>query len=241
MIEKTSGIVLHSFKYGETSVIARVFTREKGVQSYLIPGVRKAKSKIRANLFQPLTMLSMVVYYKERGGLQRIKEVSCPKPFSNIPYDIRKSSVAMFLAEMISQALKEQDVNHDMYDFMEDSLIFFDQAPSPPADFHLHFLISLSRYLGFQPAKNHTDGLCYFNMKEGLFQPAFPGHELGMDRELSHYLHVLNTTTAADDSRICPPKSVRRAMLNSTIKYYRLHLDGIKEISSHAVLEEIMR
>ena len=241
MIEKTQGIVLHSFKYGETSIIARVFTREKGVQSYIIPGARKTRSKIRANLFQPLTMLSLVVYYKEKSGLQHIREASCPRPCTHIPFDIRKSSVAIFLADIITHALKEHDANPEMFDFMEAALVYFDQAVPPPPDFHLHFLVLLCRHLGFQPAKNHSGTNCYFNMKEGTFQAAIPGQDAGMDRELSSYLHALNTTNIEEGPPTNQAKHLRRALLDKIVTYYQLHLDGFKHVVSHIVLEEIMR
>ncbi len=126
--------MLHSIKYGETSVIARVLTRELGLQSYLVPGVRKPKARIRQNLFQPLCLLDLIVYHKEKEGLHRIKEITCPHPYESIPYDIPKTSIAIFLAEMLHHAIKSHEANPALFDFIRDSLLTLDQTKERTAD-----------------------------------------------------------------------------------------------------------
>lgn len=240
MIEKTSGIVLHSFKYGETSVIARIFTRNKGLQAYIIPGVRKHKSKIRLNLFQPLTILDMVVYHKENSGLQHIKEVHCPKPFFSIPYDILKSSIAIFLSEMLTHAIREHDANPDMFDYIRDSLAFLDETSDKIADFHLVFLMQLSRFLGFQPRNNYTEKYCFFNSGEGLFQSNFVDDLSCLDKDLSVCFHQINTVSYQELQQLRFNLATRRSLLTTIINYYRIHLQGFQEVRSQTVLEMVL-
>lgn len=240
MIEKTTGIVLHSFKYGETSVIARVFTRNRGLQSYLVPGVRKSKAKIRNNLFQPLTPVDLVVYHKEKGGLQRIREISCPEMYHTIPFDILKSSIAIFLSELLTKSLKEQDPNPEMFDFIANSLKFLDHTEGKVTDFHLVFLMHLSRFLGFQPRNNFDETHCYFNLKEGLYQQTFSGLEQCLDSDLSRIFHQINLTAIEEVGKLSFNNESRRYLLKKTIDYYSYHLDGLQEIRSHFVLEMIL-
>lgn len=240
MLEKTSGIVLHSFRYGETSIIARVFTRELGLQSYMIPGVRKTKAKIRQNLFQPLTLVDLVVYHKKRGGLQHIKEISCPSSYQSIPFDILKSSIAIFLSEMLTKSLKEQDPNPDMFDYISDALLFLDKTHQRVSDFHLVFLLRISQFLGFQPRNNYDHKHCFFNLMEGFFQQVYTSNAICLDKELSELFHQLNTIDLTEVGGIAISGTLRRTLLKKTIEYYQYHLDGIQEVRSHFVLEMVL-
>jgi DNA repair protein RecO (recombination protein O) len=240
MIEKTGGIVLHSIRHGDTSLIVKVFTRTHGVQAYIIPGVRKVKSRVPNNLFQPLTIIDLVAYHKEKGGLQHIKEVSCPKIFNSIPYDILKSSVAIFLSEILNKSLKELDPNPGMYDFITQALRYFDQTENPSTNFHLVFLMHLSRYLGFQPRNNYDVEHCFFNLREGVFQK-YPGDKhTCLDKELSLYFHQINTCDLYQHQNITIKSNVRRSLLTSTIDYYSFHLEGFKGVKSHLILETVL-
>ena len=241
MIHKTPGIVLHSFRYGETSVIARVYTRELGMQSYLVPGVRKTRSKIKSNLFRPLTPVDMVVYYKGKEGLSRIREITCPEPFTSIPYDILKSSIAMFLSEILSKSFKEQDPNPLLFDFIKEALQYLDQTKARVSDFHLVFLMQLSAYLGFQPRNNYDALHCYFNLREGQFERSFEGSDICLDKEMSRMFHQINTTSCAGLDQLHVPAELRRALLKKTIAYFQYHHTGMSEIKSLGVLEAVLK
>ena len=240
MLEKTSGIVLHHFRYGETSVIARVFTREAGLQSFIIPGVRKARARIKQNVFQPLTLVELVIYRKEHGGLQHIREINCSDPWQKIPYDITRTSIAIFLAEMLSGVLKESDASPVMFDYVRESLVFLDQHPGRIVDFHLVFLLQLSSHLGFFPRSNYDAHHPYFNLQEGLYQGSYFGPELSLDQELSRQFHTLCTCPLEELERLQLKGEQRKALLQRIIDYYRMHLEGLKEIKSHLVLESVL-
>ncbi len=240
MITKTIGIIFHSFKYSETSIIARVFTKDLGLQSYIVPGVRKQKSKIKQNLFQPLSILELVVYHKERGGLQHIREISCPRPFDTIPYDIAKSSIAIFLAEMLHHSLKNHEPNPPLFTFIHDAVKQLDAAKGRVADFHLVFLLELSRFLGFQPRNNYEKNNCVFNLREGFFQPMSHRMESVIDKNTSRYFHEVITTKMEDAASLTIPKELRKQLLHIAIDFYRYHLDGMQEIKSHTILEMVL-
>ena len=113
MLHKTSGIILHTVKYSETSLIVKIYTRDFGLQSYMVTGVRSKKSKNKASLFQPLALVELEVSNTNKGSLQRISEINILHPYSDIPYNIVKSSIAIFLNEILYKAIKEEHADED--------------------------------------------------------------------------------------------------------------------------------
>jgi DNA repair protein RecO (recombination protein O) len=145
MLIKTRGIVLSYLKYRESSIIARVYTEQRGVQSYLVNSVRRAKPPGRIALFQPLTLLELVAYVPRQGGsLTRLAEFRCAEQFRSLPYDVRKSSVALFLSEVLSKAVREEEENLPLFRFLHDSILAFDEQDVGIENFALLFLLHLT-------------------------------------------------------------------------------------------------
>ncbi len=241
MLHSTKAIVLHSFKYGDSGIIARVYTRNMGLQSYLVQGVRKRKSKIRANLFHPLSLVDMVVYHKEKTRLQRIKEISSASPLNNLGSDIRKSSIAIFISEMLLNVFKLQETQVDVFDFVYDAVEKLNTMTENLAGFHLLFLLQLSGFLGFSPAKNYSQNNCFFNLREGIYQSIDHGSEYCLGKEESFWLFQLSQMDVLNDlhSNITP--EYRKKLLLKTIEYYRIHMEGFKEIKSLDILESVFK
>ncbi len=236
---KTEGIVLHSFKYGETSIISRIYTKELGLQSYLVAGVRKRKTTFKYNLFQPLSMLEMVVYHKENKGLQRIKEISSIKQYNNIHSDIRKTTIAIFISEVLVNCLKEEESNLNLYDFLKQSLFFLDDLKEKVADFHLLFLLQLTRYLGFYPNLGQDMAGSAFNLKEGVYQQFDKDSPYFLDRHFSDYFSMLSKMDYQDLFSFSMPSQLRKPLLEKIIDYYKLHMEGFRDIKSLVVLENV--
>lgn len=236
---KTEGIVLHSFKYGETSIISRIYTKELGLQSYLVAGVRKRKTTFKYNLFQPLSMLEMVVYHKESKGLQRIKEISSIKQYNNIHSDIRKTTIAIFISEVLVNCLKEEESNLNLYDFLKQSLFFLDDLKEKVADFHLLFLLQLTRYLGFYPNLGQDMAGSTFNLKEGVYQQFDKDSPYFLDRQFSDYFSRLSKMDYQDLFSFSMPSQLRKPLLEKIIDYYKLHMEGFRDIKSLVVLENV--
>src|ERR1700739_4007717 len=135
MFHKTKGIVLHTTKFSETSVIVRIYTEKLGLVSYIVKGVRAAKSKAKAALLQPLTLLEMEVSHRENKSLQYIKEFRRAYNYQSIPFDTLKSAIAVFLLEVISKSIREHEQNDEMFDFIYDSLCALDQSEKLNPDF----------------------------------------------------------------------------------------------------------
>lgn len=235
MLVKTLGIVLNHIKYRESSIIARVYTEQLGLQSYIINGVRKKGSGSRIALFQPFTLLDMVVYTSAKGGLTRISEYKSAHPFSSIPFDIRKSSMVLFLSEVVSRTIKEEEENQSLFNFLYNAIILFDELKDGFENFHLVFLLQLSHHLGFGPTSGAeiVEQVAFSsNAQSATAAPtvlAMQAHESLFDQLLQEPDHAQ-----------VPNGKVRRDLLHILIRYYQLHVDRLGEINSLAILSEVL-
>ena len=239
MLRNTRGIVIHRFNYGETSLVARIFTRELGMQSYLVRGARKSRSKKKQMLFQPLTLVNMAVYHKDRDSLQHMKEVSLLEPYHSIPHDIGKSSQVLFLAEVFSHALKRQEAHHGLFDFLQQGLLLLDREAGPRPFFHLVFMLQLSRFLGFQPRNNLDKHHPFFNLAEGLYQSVRAQPETCLDSRLSQLFFQLSNTSLMDCGSLSAGREDRKILVRKIIDYYRHHVAEMPELRSLEVLESV--
>jgi DNA repair protein RecO (recombination protein O) len=176
MIQETKGIVLRSIKYGETSLICNIFTRTFGVQSYLVQGVRSSRSRgNKAALFQPATLLDMVVYHKAPGNLQRIKEFGMDHIYLHMQEDIVRNSIALFSVEVLLRLLPEHAEMPDLFDFARNYFEQLDKMPQASlANFPLFFLVQCSRYLGYNIHGNYSEQTPHLNLQEGAFSEHLP-------------------------------------------------------------------
>ena len=240
MLHKTRGIVLKTTFYGDTGVVVQVFTNKFGIQSYLINGVRKPKAKVHLNMLQPLHLLDMVVYFKANTGIQRVKEVQSAPVFRSIPYDIVKSTIVMFLNEVLYKSIRQQHTDEQLFDFIYNSIAWFDEASNASINFHLAFLLKLSRFLGFAPSTEVKSDQNFFDLQEGAFCSRPPMHPYYMDKADASIFIDLFTTPLNKLDQVSLTKSSRRSILNKILVFYTLHTASFGEIRAHQVLEEVL-
>ena len=231
MLHKTRGVALSYIRYRESSIIAKIYTEAFGIQTYIVNGVRSSKSKTnRIALFQPLTLLDMVVYHKSKEDtIHRISEMKCYQPFQSLPYDVVKSSLALFVTEMLGKTLKEEESNALLFQFIEESVTFLDLADDTFEIFHIQFLMQLASYLGF--------GI------ETI-------EDLESELKANHYPHLPDDTERFATNQmlhngygIHVPLDRRRRIiiLEKLIFFYKIHMDGLGEIKSLEVLQEVLK
>ena len=219
MLHKTRGIVFRFTKYGETSIIVNIFTELFGLQSYIVNGVRSASAKNKIALYQPLTLLDLVVYHRENVNILRIKEVKCLHAYQTIQHDVKKSAIAMFLNEVVNKAVRDQSHTTELAGFLIDSFIALDRV-SAAENFHLIFLLKLSRYLGFGPQTN---------------EEVLDGWLLNPEEE-----RVLKQLLLADfDTNLTIHYASRRNVLDALLRFYAGHSENFGEMKSLGVLQEM--
>ena len=237
MLIKTRGIVLNYIRYRETSIIARVYTERLGLQTYIVNGVRKAKPPGRIALFQPFTLLDLVAYTSRQGGITRLSEFRCEQQFRTLPYDMRKSSVVLFLSEMVSRTVMEEEENEPLFNFIHDSILAFDAQESGFENFALVFLLQLASYLGFgiQAGSEVTTQVAFAT--DTVNTSVGSGPAALRFREFDQYFDEL----LRDPTRATVPNGrVRRELLDVLIRYYQLHIEKLGDIRSLAVLSEVL-
>lgn len=228
MLKKTRGIVLSSLKYKETSIIVKIFTRELGLKSYLVNGVRSQGKGSKMALYQPLTLIDLVVYDKENSGLQRISEAKLSLPYQRIPFDFQRTAVALFMTEVINRSLYENYQNEFLFDFLEESAKVLDQSELNLAHFPVVFLLEKAKYLGFGPEE------ASLFLTESKNQP-FTNPEL---LELEAYLSQLLEEGYASPAKI--RGSLRKKLLDFLLDFYSEHLDNSSPLKSLQVLRQLI-
>lgn len=236
MLHQTRGIVLHHLQYSETSVIARIYTEKFGLQSYLIRGVRTPKAKIKLGLLEHLSLLEMVVYYREGRGLQNIKELRLAYAFKSIHADIRKSSQALFINELVYKSVKEEESNAELFEFLFNSVLELDDPDFFSPDFHLSFMVLLARFLGFAPARNYTPG-SWFNLQEGYFEAQRPAHSHFIIPEQAGLFNALLN----HDTSHRVQSAMRKHLLDKLIEFYELHIPSFGGLRSPEILHEVLK
>lgn len=236
MLHKTRGIVFGSSKYGETSLVVRIYTELFGIQSYIINSVRKKHAKVHSNIFQPLTPVDMVVYHKERPGLQRISDIRPNPPLANLHNDIFKSSMVFFLNEVLYKTIREEESNPTLFEFIYSSVLHLDHEETS-TEFHLLFLLQLSRHLGFAPNNNFSVSHSYFNLMEGFYQADSPPHPHFISLPESEYFSRLIDGDYSDSIEI--PLLIRRKLITFVLEFFELHISGFGTVKSHKILEQV--
>lgn len=233
MVKTEEGIIFRNLKYGESSVILDLFTPTLGIKSFIVSGIRTRSGKNRSSMVQILNIVQFVYYQKaQRESLWRINEISFNHIYKNIPFDVLRSSVAVFLLEICRKSLRQSDDNKLLYEFLKSQLVQLDKDQVEIKHFHIRFLIQLSQLLGFGISNNYSSDACYFNLGDGSFH-RFKGDErYFIDEEASLFMHYY----LKNQPDIEIPKNYRKIILSCMVDYYRFHIHEFGQIKSLEVL-----
>ncbi|KAA2244683.1 DNA repair protein RecO [Chitinophaga agrisoli] len=243
MLHKTRGIVLRVVKYGDTSVIAGIFTELFGMQSYIVNGVRSSKPQAaKGNLLQPGNILEMVVYHHEQKQLQRIAEFKMAYIYTSLHYNVVKNTVALYIIELLQKCLKQPEQQLDLYYFAENTLQLLDGSEAAiAANLPLYFTLKLAEMLGFQLNGRYTEYTPYLDLREGTFVDLPPHHSYHLDdvnSELTDMLFQCAQPPAL--GYITMSKERRRKLLYAYLDFLKLHLPDFTELHSPTILHEIL-
>lgn len=239
MIEKFDGIVLRTTKYSDSLLVADIYTRQLGRLSFLVPASRSKRSRVRSVLFQPLSMLSFTASYRQGKQLSRINDVQPYTMYSSIPFNVVKSSIAMFLSEVLTYSLREEEGDDSLFNFLDRSFVLFDHLESGYADFHIVFMSQLLRYLGIFPNINDYSQGAYLDLAQGCVVKVHPLHaSFLMPQEASAFVELLRT---GYDSmhKLSLNRGLRSCYLAILIEYYRLHVPDFPQLKSLGILKEV--
>ena len=237
MLVTTPAIVISALKYGEADLIVKAYTYSDGLKTYMLKGVLKSKKgKFKASQFQLLTQLEIVANHRNQGKMEYLKDTKVLHTYTSLHTNMVKGAMLMFLAEVLKNAIREEETNPQLFNYLENSLMWLD-LHDKIANFHLLFLLNLTRYLGFYPGTASKD-LPYFNLLDGVFELNDLNNYCieGKNVEILKQLLGINFDAL---NELKMNQQSRSNFLNMLLLYYELHIEGFKKPKSLAVLNEI--
>lgn len=235
MLVKTKAIVISAVKYQEKSLIVKCFTESDGLKSYFVPSAFSSKkSNQKTAYFQPLSILEIEANHKNKGTLEHFKEIRLAHPYHSVTVDVVKSSILIFLSEVLLHSIREEEKNQELFTFLETALLWLD-THEEVANFHLILLLEITKYLGFYPDVSEA-ALPFFEMNEGAFSQ-YHAISCLSESETLRFKKLLSLKFDSDQKIF--NKSDRNGLLKTLIDYYVIHLPGFKKPKSLEVLKEI--
>ncbi len=235
MLIKTRAIVISTLKFQEKSLIVKCFTFSNGLKSYFVRDAfssRKSNQKIA--YFQPLTILEIEAVHKNKGTLENFKEIKIAQPFYSIHSNIFKSTIVMFVSEILHNSIHEEEKNENLFTYLETALNWLDNH-SEIANFHLILMLKMTKYLGFYPDIDDFDQK-FFDINEGRFS-VFQSSSSLSEHETSLFKKLIELKL--DNNQKTFHVIERQILLKILIDYYLNHLDGFKNPKSIDVLKEV--
>jgi len=239
MLRTVQGIILRTVKYSETSIICDAYTLELGLRTYIISGVRKKNSRISPALVRPMSLVEMVVYHKEDKDICRIKEIKAAYLFQQIPFDITKGTIGLFITEVAQKSIKEVTENEELFQFLNQSYQQLDQTSLPVANFPAWFLVHFAYFLGISPSLGELSDEALLDYAEGVVLEEAPEHLYFFSEENTQLLAGLQALEYEAAAQIPLSGSSRSNFLDSMLKFYRYHIHNFGELNSLVVLRAL--
>ena len=237
MNTSTKAIIFNYTKYSDSSVVVKAFTEEFGLETYMLRGI-KGKNRSKINYLQSLSLVDISVFRKENKSLQIIQEIGFSHIYRSLPFDLTKTTIAIFLSEVLNKAIQEEEQNKELFQFIETALLLLDNSETIKG-FHTHFMVKLTVLLGFSPQLS-TEEFSFFNLEEGKFTVSKPITQYYVDNDEAQIFHTLLQQPLGQHAEVYKVLNGKTSFLNTVLLYYSLHVYGFKNIKSHKVLKEVL-
>ena len=239
MLTKSQALVLHSLKYNDTAFIAVLFTEAEGVVSFLVRIPKTRKAGIKQKLFQPLNLLEIEWDHHETSSLQHLRNMRCFCPYTSLPYHPLKSSIALFISEFLYYSLRGEQQGKALFDYLLTSLRWLDLAEQSYSNFHLVFMMRMSRFLGFYPNLDNYIENDFFDLMNSCFTPATPLHPYYIGAEEAAFIPLLMRMNYETMHLFRFTREQRSRLLEVLNEYYRLHVPNFPKLKSLEVLRQV--
>ncbi len=236
---KSKAIVLRTVKYGESRLIVDLLTREAGRVSVVCQLTKSGRGKVKKQLLQPMTMLDVAFDYRKNIALQHFQDLRIGQVYRSLLFDPYKLSITLFLSEFLIYATRDETDNRQLYDFIEASLLWLDNADSGFANFHLVFMLRISLFIGFYPNLDDYREGCWFDLREGCFTPLRPVHNDCLRPDEAARMRVIMRMSLDNMRLFRMSRSERNRCAEIILYYYRLHQFDFPELRSLDVLKEL--
>lgn len=239
MYESIRGIVLNSIKYNERHNIVHIYTDRHGLMAFLVAQGKTAAARMRAAMFMPLGLLQFEAHVKPGKDLHTLHDVQRTHALQWIYADPTKNAVAMFMSELLSHAIVEQEQNEGLFRFIYTSVRLLDGITHGVANFHICFLYHLGSFLGIEPDMgSYCDGY-WFDMLAGTFVPYPAGGCHNLEPAQAKVIHLLSRMTYSNLHLFKFNRVERNQMLDTILTYYRLHQSTLGALRSPEILKQL--
>lgn len=236
---KEQGVVLHTLKYGDSGLVVYMLTRGHGRRTYMIQGVRSKRGRgNKGAVFQPMFLLEYEGLESPRAEMHRMKDVRTSVPLATIPFDVRKSTISLFMAEVLYRLIKEVEPNSPLFDFVSGCVASLDGLRDGVANFHLWFLVNLTSFLGFHPGNGYVEG-GWFDIAEGIFTEDCPAHRIALAPHNARLLSLLMEAEIDNLGTLHLTGEKRAQFMDGMLVYFGYHLEAINHVRSLQILREV--
>lgn len=219
-----------------------MLTRVHGRQSYI---TRLGRSTAKNNaigaarsLFQPLFMVEFQGH-QSHGQLHKMSQAALYRQLSELPFDIVKSSISLFISELLYRLIAGHEPEDErLYGFVEESIVALDSMEEGVSNFHLHFMVRLMHYMGIAPSSNHQPNW-WLDIKNGCFTATEPQHTLKIKPATATHISQLNSLNVMELDIIKLHQAERVEIMNALVDYYHFHTDAISSVRSIKILGEL--
>lgn len=240
MLKKIEAIIVKAIKYSETSIICEAYTRELGLRTYIINGVRKKNSRISPGLLQPMALVNLVVYHHEDKEINRIKEIKSSYIYQRIPFEVARGSIGLFMTEVVQKTLREPESQPDLFEFLKHCYRHLDQIEGKVANYPSWFLVHFSFYLGLRPSIEELTKESVFDYSIGRILAEAPSeHHHYFSTHNTHLLAAFLTLDAKASAELELANEDRRSLQSDLLKYYKYHLNNFGTLNSILVLQSV--
>lgn len=236
---RSHGIVLHSLRYGDHRIIVDIFTETTGVVAYIVPVSRNGKGGIKASAWQPLALVEVAWQPNVKTILQQPKELSLWQPWRTLTMEPRKTAMCLFLSEFLYHALHREQENRPLFGFLVNALSWFDERDDQFVNFHIVFLLHLTRFLGFLPNVEDWHEGYYFDLQSATFSRVRPFHIYYLDPEEAALVPKFLRMDLRSMRAVGLNRTLRHRALEIVTEFYRLHIPEFPESRSLEVLAEV--
>jgi DNA repair protein RecO (recombination protein O) len=240
MLYSTKGIVFHTVPYSDSRVIAKIYTQDFGLLSFIVSVSRSKSGKIKSPLLQALTQVDLRIEKKEKSHLHSVRDITLAVPYAHLHSDIVKTTIALFTAEVLYKSVREEEKNEALYTYISSALMALDIAHDGVANFHLVFMMHLARFLGFYPLENESGPHSVFDLTNGVFVGGTPNHFSFLDPLESRLFEEIFHSDFEHMHELQLNGEKRRIAVNAIIRYYEAHIPGMQKIVSHEILASVI-
>lgn len=239
MLRKSKAIVLHTIKYGDSSLIIDLLTEEEGRLTFIVKLSKTMKGKMKKQYFQPMTLLDIEFDFRPNANMQHIKDIRIDIPFTTIPFNPIKTSILLFISEFLLYATRSEQYNKTLFLFVKKSIEWLDASVSNFANFHLTFMLHLSKFIGFFPNLSKPKSYDFFDLRNAEFCQYSPIHIDYLKPDDAKTLLKLFRMNYNNMRFFRFSRNERNEITETILKYYTLHIPSMPKLNSLTILKEL--